>query len=102
MAVGDFTITDGTRVSLGNATMISGTIEAGTTGAQADIFPNGYIQSFSINGNRDGFATAIPLVLTNASAADGTADNGSVWIDTNVAGPETFDWTSVFVETNNL
>ena len=97
MAVGDFTITGGSRVSLGNATMISGTVEAGTTGAQADIFPNGYIHSFSVNGNRDGLATAVPTVLINASASDGTADNGSIWIDTNVSGPETFDWTAVFV-----
>ena len=96
MAVGDFTINSKTLRSVGNAFRVSGTIEGGTTAAQADIFPNGYILSFSIDGNQDGVATALPQINPNTSDGS-TADNGSVWIDTNVAGPETFSWTADFI-----
>lgn len=97
MAVGDFTITTGSVRSAGNTFRASGTVEAGTTAATAAIFPNGYVVSFSIDSNVDGLATAIPRVHTNASDFAATAANGSVHIDTNVTGPETFNWTADFV-----
>ena len=95
MAVGDFTITSNTLISVGNARQVSGTIEAGNAAAQADIFPKGNIVSFSIDSNLDGLATAIPTININTSDGS-TSDPGSVWIDTNVGGPETFVWTAVF------
>jgi hypothetical protein len=97
MAVGDFTITSGSVRSAGNVFRASGTVEAGTTAATAAIFPNGYIVSFSIDHNVDGIATAVPMVHTNSSDFVATAANGSVHIDTNVAGPETFGWTADFI-----
>jgi len=96
MAVGDFTINTGTR-SVGNVFRASGTIEAGTTAATAAIFPNGYVVSFSVDANVDGVATAVPRVHTNSSDFAATVANGSVHIDTNVAGPETFNWTADFI-----
>tara|TARA_Y100000310_G_C20589722_1_gene767323 strand:- start:31 stop:324 length:294 start_codon:yes stop_codon:yes gene_type:complete len=97
MAVGAFTITTGSRVSLGNATQISGTIEIGSDGAASDIFPSGYILSFSLDSNVDGFGTAVPKVIINSGTEGGDGDNGSVWCDSETAGPETFNWTAVFI-----
>jgi hypothetical protein len=97
MAVGTFTITSGSRVSLGSATQISGTVEAGSTAATAAILPNSYIHSFSLDSNVDGLATALPRVHINSSDFAGTVANGSVHIDTEVTGPETFNWTAVFI-----
>jgi hypothetical protein len=96
MAAGDFTIDATSRVSLGNATQISGTIEASTSGAQADIFPNGYIINFAITGNQDDLDVAVPQVNINTSDGS-TADNGSVWIDANAGAPDTFSWTATFI-----
>ena len=97
MAVGDFTIDSTTLRSAGNHWRVSGTVEVSTTGAQADIFPNGYIVSLSIDGNQDGLATAVPLVLINSSDDSSTADNGSIWIDGNAGGPDTMSWTADYI-----
>lgn len=94
MAVGDFTINSNSFTTSGRYKQVSGTIEAGTTAATAAIFPNGYVVSFSIDNNVDGVATAVPRVHINASDFAATAALGSVHIDTNVSGPETFNWTA--------
>ena len=97
MAEGDFTITSSTRNVVGNVQHISGTIEAGTSAATAKIFPKSHIITFNILHNVDGVATAVPRVHINASDFAGTTEKGSVHIDTNVAGPETFNWTATYV-----
>lgn len=97
MAVGDFTIDGTTLTTAGAHKQVSGTIEAGTSAATAAIFPNSTIVAFSLDSNVDGVATAVPRVHINASDFAGTEALGSVHIDTNVAGPETFNWTATFV-----
>ena len=94
MAVGDFTINSDSFTTSGRYKQVSGTIEAGAAAATAAIFPNGYVVSFSIDNNVDGLATAVPRVHINASDFLATAALGSVHIDTNVTGPETFNWTA--------
>ena len=97
MAVGDFTITSGSRVSLGSATMISGTIECDTNATTSAILPNSYIHSFSLNGNRDDDDAVVSQVAVNASDFADTAANGSVHIQASAGAPDTYDWTAVFV-----
>ena len=60
MAVGDFTIDSTTRVSLGNAEMISGTLESDTNATTSAILPNNYILSFTINYNEDDDDAVMP------------------------------------------
>ena len=95
MAVGDFTITDTTRVSLGNATQISGTIEADDNATTSAIFPNGYIINFTFNYNEDDDDGIFPRVNINSSDFSGTVANGSVHVQTN-AGLDTYSWTAVY------
>ena len=97
MAVGDFTVTASSIGRMGNVYKASGTIEAGTSAATAEIFPKSTIVSFSVDANVDGLSTAVPRVHINASDFAATEDLGSVHIDTNVTGPETFNWTATYV-----
>jgi hypothetical protein len=97
MAVGDFTITDGTRVSLGNATMISGTLESDTNATTSALFPNSAILSFTINYNEDDDDAVMPRVNINSSDFAGTVASGSVHVQGSAGAPDTLAWTAVFV-----
>jgi hypothetical protein len=90
-----FTIDSNTLRSAGNAFRVSGTFESHGTLAQEDIFPNGYILSFSIDRNQDDFDTAIGMVHVNASDLSGTADNGSIAHKEETAD-QTIHWTADF------
>ena len=96
MAVGDFTIDSTTLRSSGNAFTVSGTVEIDDNAAQSNIFPNGYIVSFSIDRNEDDNDGAIPQVHINASDFS-TADNGSICAQGSVGDPDTYAWTASFI-----
>jgi hypothetical protein len=96
MAVGDFTIDSTTLRSSGNAFTVSGTVEIDTNATQSDIFPNGYIVSFSIDRNEDDDDGAVPRVHTNASDFS-TADNGSIYAQGSAGAPDTYAWTASFI-----
>ena len=96
MAVGDFTIDSTTLRSSGNAFTVSGTVEIDDNAAQSNIFPNGYIVSFSIDRNADDNDGAIPQVHINASDFS-TADNGSIYAQGSVGTPDTYAWTASFI-----
>lgn len=98
MAAGDFTITSGSRVSLGNATMISGTLETGTTASTAAILPNSTILNFSLQQNTEDDDVTATRVHINSSDFSGTVANGSVHSITLGGGTDdSWDWTAVFV-----
>ena len=97
MAAGDFTITDTSIRQAGNHWRISGTLEVGTTAAQADIFPSGHIIAFNIDHNRDDVDMAVPRVHINASDFGGTADSGSIYVDANVSDTDIVAWTADFL-----
>lgn len=100
MAIGDFTITSTSHNVIGNRRQVSGTVEIGSAGSTSAIFPNNTIVDFNIVGNFDGVATAVPRVHINATDFDDNDDSytkGSVHIDTNVTGPETFTWTATYI-----
>tara|TARA_R110002020_G_scaffold3108_14_gene14262 strand:+ start:3778 stop:4071 length:294 start_codon:yes stop_codon:yes gene_type:complete len=96
MAVGDFTVEAATRVSLGSASMISGTIECDTNATTSAIFPAGYIISFTMNANEDDDDAVVPRVHINASDFAATAANGSVHVQASAGAPDTWRWTAVF------
>ena len=97
MAVGDFTIDTASRVSLGNATMISGTLESDTNATTSAILPNNYILSFTINYNEDDDDAVMPRVNINSSDFASTAANGSVHVQGSAGAPDTLSWTAVFI-----
>jgi len=96
MAAGDFTIDTTTLSTDGAFHKVSGTVEASTSAAQADIFPGGYIVAFSVDRNIDDVDVALPRVHVNASDFS-TADNGSIYIDANAGAPDTFAWTATYI-----
>ena len=95
MAVGDFTIDSTTLRSSGNAFTVSGTLEVTNSATQSDIFPNGYIVSFSIDRNEDD-AVAPPRVKINSSSWS-AADNGSIYALGVAGDPDTYAWTASFI-----
>lgn len=97
MAVGDFTIDGTSRVSLGNATQISGTLEVDTNATTSAIFPNSAILSFTVNYNADDGDMPLPQVAINASDFAGTEAVGSVHVQADAGAPDTVNWTAVFV-----
>jgi len=96
MAVGDFTVDTNTRVSLGSATMISGTVECDTNATTSAILPNSTIIAFWLNYNQDDDDAVVPRVHINASDFAATAANGSVHIQASAGAPDTWTWTAVF------
>lgn len=93
MAAGDFTLDSTTLRVVGDCYEIQGTVEVSTSAAQADIIPNGYIISFSIDGNQDDVDVAVPRVAINRSDFSGTVDNGSIYIDASGGAPDTLSFT---------
>jgi hypothetical protein len=92
-----FTIDSNTLRSTGNAFRVSGTYESATASTtQEDIFPNGYILSFSVDGNDDDHDTAIGQVRVNTSNFSGAVDNGSICHKEETAS-QTIRWTADFI-----
>ena len=98
MAVGDFTINASSKVSLGNATMISGTAEIGTGAATIAVLPNSYILNFAFQHNREDEDVTALRVHVNSSNFTGTVANGSVHVKT-LGGhlDDEWDWTAVYI-----
>jgi|TARA_R100001244_G_scaffold126087_1_gene96379 hypothetical protein len=95
MAVGDFTINGNTRVSLGNATQISGTVETDTNATTSAIFPKSYILAFTVNYNEDDDDAVVPRVHINSSDFASTAASGSIHMQSSAGAPDTVNWTAV-------
>ena len=92
-----FTIDSTTMRSVGNAFRVSGTYESVNSGStQEDIFPNGYILSFSVDRNEDDDDVAVPFIRINQSDTSATVDNGSIAHIDSVAG-DTIHWTADFI-----
>ena len=94
MAAGNFTITDTSRNVSGCHNGISGTAEIDGTMRAFDILPSSTIVSFRINGyDEAGQVTVRP----NETATKGTADNGSVGLQSSTRNVNTYNWTAVFI-----
>ena len=96
MAVGDFTVSGNTRVSLGSATMITGTVEVDTNATTSAILPNSTIIAFWLNHNQDDDDVTATRVHINSSDFAGTEANGSVHIQAPAGAPDTWAWTAVY------
>tara|TARA_R100000963_G_C4612713_1_gene82585 strand:+ start:582 stop:875 length:294 start_codon:yes stop_codon:yes gene_type:complete len=96
MAVGDFTVNANTRVSLGSATMITGTVEVDTNATTSAILPNSTIIAFWLNHNLDDDDVTATRVHINSSDFASTAANGSVHIQATAGAPDTWAWTAVY------
>ena len=96
MAVGDFTVSGNTRVSLGSATMITGTVEVDTNATTSAILPNSTIIAFWLNHNLDDDDVTATRVHINSSDFASTAANGSVHIQATAGAPDTWAWTAVY------
>jgi len=90
-----FAIDTKTMRSTGNCFQVSGTYTSATSDTQEDLFPNGYILSFSVDRNESDDDMVIPLVKINASDQS-TADNGSISHQDSTAG-DTIAWTASFI-----
>lgn len=95
MAVGDFTIDSTTLRSAGNHWRVSGTMDAGTDPTEFDIFPNGYIVSFSIDHAREDADAGSVRIHTNASDFSATAKNGAIYAD--AESVERYTWTADYI-----
>jgi len=93
-----FTINANSRVSLGSAHFITGTLESVTTPGTDAILPGSTIVAFWFNYNDDDVDVALPRVHINASDFDADADSyagGSIHHDSSVIG-DTLTWSAIY------
>lgn len=90
-----FTIDSTTLRSAGNCWRVSGTIDATATPTEFDIFPNGYIVSFSIDHAREDADARGVRIHINASDYSATAKNGAVFVDAETV--EQYTWTADYI-----
>jgi hypothetical protein len=93
-----FTINANSRVSLGSAHFITGTLETHTTPGTDAILPGSTIVAFWINYNDDDVDVTLPRVHINASDFLANADSyagGSIHHDSSVIG-DTLTWSAIY------
>ena len=96
MAIGDISRTAGFPRQIGNMWMIVGTLEAGAVGtAFALTDSSSTLVSCSVQ-NEDEVNTYIRVTL-NSSAGVADTLQGSVYVDTSEAGPDTFRFCAFYI-----
>tara|TARA_R110000737_G_scaffold41657_1_gene62318 strand:- start:313 stop:597 length:285 start_codon:yes stop_codon:yes gene_type:complete len=93
VAAGDFTVTLESKDTTGRFHRISGTAEVDGTKRAFDLFPGGFINSFSINGKDEAGSVQVDM----NEDASGTEDGGNIALQSDVVPVGTYNWTAEYV-----